>query len=254
MPPPGFTMIDNAAIERASEVGPSAFQVYIDIAMHARKEKKAWPGIGRLAELTGLSARSIRYAVSRLEAAGWIVVERARGRQNTYTLPPIKSKVTSCRTPETSKATSCQGVRQPVAVGKAKNDTKVRQPVAAEEDVMKKTHKEDVVKKTKRGCAAAEVAIPSELDSEVFKEAWEGWLAYRRKRRLSCLPECLQGQLGKLKHLGPAGAVEEIKEAISNSWQSVCYKPGGNGRARKNGFPVGPGQRHAGTVGKTGVF
>ena len=252
MPPPGFTMIDNAAIERASEVGPSAFQVYIDIAMHARKEKKAWPGIGRLAELTGLSARSIRYAVSRLEAAGWIVVERARGRQNTYTLPPIKSKVTSCRTPETSKATSCQGVRQPVAVGKAKNDTKVRQPVAAEEDVMKKTHKEDVVKKTKRGCAAAEVEIPSELVGDDFREGWKRWTAHRKELRKPLTPSTTAAQFKKLVAWGTARAVAAIDRSIEAGWTGIFEER--NGHARKNGFPVGPGQRHGGTVATPGVF
>jgi hypothetical protein len=253
MPPPGFTMLDNPAIEQGYAVGPSAFLVYAAIARHVNEQRRAWPGVERLVAITGLSNRSVRYGIDRLEKAGWLIVERQAGQRNVYRLPPVQSMATDCQPPEISKAVDCQGVGQPVAAGEATSCQGVGQPVAAEVDLRSKPNKKTQGSRPKRGFAA-EVVFPSELDCESFKEAWQRWIAYRRKRHLSCLPECLKGQLGKLAVLGAAGAVAEINEAITNSWQSVCYKSGANGNARKNGFPCGSGQRHASTPSGTGVW
>lgn len=95
----GWFKLDNAAAERSYEIG-RAFQVYAAIVRHADEQRRAWPGIDRLSKMTGLSPRSVRYAIERLESAGWILVDRQPGRPNTYTLPPIESKATSCPTPK----------------------------------------------------------------------------------------------------------------------------------------------------------
>jgi len=99
--------------------------------------------------------------------------------------------------------------------------------------------------KNQRGKAAG-VAIPVELDCDGFKEAWEKWVAYRRKRRLSLLPDTLSAQLASLARLGSDGAALEIANSIKNGWQSICYENGanGNGNGYKQRTAVGPGQRH----------
>jgi hypothetical protein len=254
----GWFKMDNSAAERSSEIGPSAFQVYGAIARYADEARRAWPGIGRLVVMTGLSPRSIRYALAKLQSAGWIVVSRDRGQTNIYTLPLIQSTATSCPTPETGKAMGCRGGLQPVASGKAMGCRGGLQPVAPNKDLMKKTNHKDQVKKTQRGKAAG-VVIPASLDCDSFQTAWSKWLAYRTKRKLSKLPETLTGQLEKLAKLDTAGAVAEIKNSIANGWQSVCY-PGaqGNGHSNSNGrqraMPTGAGQRYDATAGTARKF
>lgn len=88
----GFTKIDAAAIERGGEIGPSAFLVYCVIARHSDERRRAWPGIDRLAAMTGLSTRWIKHAIGVLEQVGWVVVERNIGKSNIYTLPPVASR------------------------------------------------------------------------------------------------------------------------------------------------------------------
>jgi hypothetical protein len=239
--PPGFTMLDDAAILRSREVGSTVFQVYAAIAQHVREDRKAWPGIGRLAEITGLSPRWVRHAIRCLESSGWLRVERCKGHGNIYVLPLIESREPQFPTPEISKEPQFPTVRNPSSSGKEVQFPRVRNPSSPEGNHRRKPIRKPV-KETKRGCAA-EVVLPSELDCDSFREAWERWLSYRRKRRLSCLPECLEGQLKKLAALGATGAVEEIENAITNTWQSVCYKPGGNRNGRQR--TVGAGQRNA---------
>ena len=226
----GWFKLDNAAAERSYEIG-RAFQVYAAIVRHADEKRRAWPGIDRLSKMTGLSPRSVRYAIERLESAGWILVDRQPGRPNTYTLPPIEKKATSCPTPETSKAMGCQGVRQPVAAGKAMgcpggcNQFRRRRPI--EEDQSKRPIEEDQGARQGRGRGGDTGGI----ESDAFQAAWSRWLAYR-KNRLTCTPETLQGQLKSLATIGVVDAIAEIDNSIKNGWQSVCYKPGANGNGR----------------------
>jgi hypothetical protein len=238
--PPGFTSIDDGAILRSREVGPSAFLVYAAIAQHVREDRRAWPGIDRLAAITGLSRRTVQLAISALRHAGWVVVDASRGRGNVYTLPPIESSATDCATPDKSSAIHCAPPAQLIAPGSATGCAGVAQLVAQEGNHRSKPRRKPM-KETRRGCTA-EVVFPSELDSESFREAWTRWTDYRRQRRLTCAVVTLDGQLKKLATLGPTKAVEEIDNSIAHGWQSVCYKPGGNGMA-KNNFADGPGQK-----------
>ena len=87
MTAPGFTKIDNAAIERGREVGPSAFQVYFAIAMHAREEKESmarnWP-VGGNDRVGGAldQVRNITFA------GGGVDCGRARPWTTEYLYPP----------------------------------------------------------------------------------------------------------------------------------------------------------------------
>lgn len=121
-PPPGWFPIDRDAADRAAEVGASAWLVYAILCRHADESRHCYPGIATIASKTGLSQRSVRYAIKRLEAAGWIVVNRGRGKVNSYDLLPLEVGQPVAVPPKDcgnglprSKATSCRTVRQPVA-------------------------------------------------------------------------------------------------------------------------------------------
>ena len=66
-----------------------AVRVYFALLRHYNWSKgAAWPGVPTLCEETGLSERSVRYAVDELRVFGLYSVERGQGRRsNRYRLP-----------------------------------------------------------------------------------------------------------------------------------------------------------------------
>jgi len=64
--------IPNAVTEHIAEIGVAAYAVFGALSLHADDSGKCWPSVDRLAELTGLTARSVRTQLRRLELAGWV--------------------------------------------------------------------------------------------------------------------------------------------------------------------------------------
>jgi len=63
---------------------PADAKVYIVICAHASaKTWEARPGVGRMADLAGITKRAVYGAIIRLESLGLIVVERGGGRGHT---------------------------------------------------------------------------------------------------------------------------------------------------------------------------
>lgn len=241
---PGYTSIDNdSVIDRLPVIPSPAVKVLLSLSRRANGARECWPSVERIAGDTGLCIRAVRRALSELIRLGFLVIDKRPGRSTIYRLltpdigctPASKVGTSDESTPltpdERGGGTSDESTPLPSDVPQNKNQE--QEP----------SNKNQGTRPKARGKTAAGVEIPSELAGDDFKEAWERWLAYRRKRRLSCLPECLEGQLKKLAALGPSGAVEELGNAITNTWQSVCYKPGGNSNARRSS-PTGPGQVH----------
>lgn len=86
-----------------------------------------------------------------------------------------------------------------------------------------------------------EVPVPPEIDSPQFREAWCEYVSYRRERKLPALvPRSVAGQYAKLARWGPEGALESIRNTISNGWQGLFDpKESKNGKqpARDNSGP-----------------
>lgn len=77
--------------------------------------------------------------------------------------------------------------------------------------------------------AAAEIAIPAELDSPEFRAVWSEWIADRKERRHEVTPRAARGQFKKLIPLGIPGAIACIEASIANGWQGLFperFKPG----------------------------
>jgi hypothetical protein len=90
----------------------------------------------------------------------------------------------------------------------------------------------------------------------MFKEAWGRWTAHRKEIKKTLTPTTTAAQLKKLASWGVDRAIAAIDHSIEAGWTGIFEekKSGGDGHARKNGFPVGPGHRHGGTVGKVGEW
>ncbi len=61
---------------------PADRLVWLVLAHHAQVA----PSVQRITELTGYSSATIFRALGRLEAGGWLVIKRTRGRRNDYEL------------------------------------------------------------------------------------------------------------------------------------------------------------------------
>lgn len=71
----------------ARELGPTAQHVWLGIAVHRSADGTCWPSMVTVAELTGLSRKSVQRWVARLEQAGFIEVMRRtseRGDPDTH--------------------------------------------------------------------------------------------------------------------------------------------------------------------------
>lgn len=249
----GFTMIDNAAIERAAEVGAAAFMVYATIARHVDEQRRAWPGIERLASMTGMSNRWVIKAINTLESVGWLQVKRSPGNRNTYTLPPVISKEPQFTTTKMSSEVEFTGVVKPSSPGSEVEFTPPVNPSSPEVYPITRPKNKTHLTRPKRG-VAAEVVFPKGLCSEVFKEAWNRWITHRKELRKPLTASTIAAQLKKLAVWGETRAVAAINHSITAGWTGIFEETQG---ARKNGkrtFPVGPGQVHPDDAGGFGVF
>lgn len=59
-------------------------QVLAVIGGHVGKDGEAWPGVNRIAGKAGIHRSTVMRAVDRLEAAGYVDVQRKRGLSNRY--------------------------------------------------------------------------------------------------------------------------------------------------------------------------
>ena len=81
-------------------VKPSVKLVAVAIVMHANKTTGlAWPGMGRISEITGLSRRQVIYAIKALEAGGHLHITRLKvgkvNASNRYRLPAMGGQPTT---------------------------------------------------------------------------------------------------------------------------------------------------------------
>jgi len=70
----------------AARLRGAALAVFIMLGLHTGKDGRCWPGLSRLATLTGYSRSAVCEAVGRLESLGLVSVERRAGAVNVYTI------------------------------------------------------------------------------------------------------------------------------------------------------------------------
>jgi hypothetical protein len=87
--------VDNTDVERIAHVGVVAWTVYTILRRHASEAGECWPSVARLAELAGITERSVRAAIKRLSVAGMLTAEQRQGPKGTmtnlYHLPAVGS-------------------------------------------------------------------------------------------------------------------------------------------------------------------
>jgi len=82
--------IANATVERAAEVGPYAFTIFCALARFTNQARECYPSAATLSAMTGMTRRSVFNAIDKLEAAGWVTVQREKAAgcnaRNVYRL------------------------------------------------------------------------------------------------------------------------------------------------------------------------
>lgn len=86
-----------------------------------------------------------------------------------------------------------------------------------------------------------EVAIPSVLDTEKFRDAWARWRQHLTEKRKKPTPSAVKSQLKKLEDMGHDRAVVAIEHSIAGSYQGL-YEPGGS---QSSGTRQGPRRKSA---------
>ena len=80
--------------------------------------------------------------------------------------------------------------------------------------------------------------LPTALDTEAFRAAWELWRQYRVERHLAAWkPLTIRTQLAKLAELGEARAIAAIDHSIAQAYQGI-YEPKAQATGGKGFAPI----------------
>ena len=72
-----------------------------------------------------------------------------------------------------------------------------------------------------------ETAIPKELDTAKFREAWSDWQRYRAESRKKLTPSTIEKQLASLSKMGEPRAIAAINNSIQQGYQGIFEASGG---------------------------
>jgi len=208
--------VNSGAVARMK---PADAKVYLVLCAHVRS--KAWeanPSIARIAELTGMSSRSVFRAVNRLEETGLLIVTSGggRGHTSTYRLTGNSDKNYVTVTPA-----------QTVTTGAINGDNPRQETVTAGA-----RHKDKNFRKNKKNNIST--IFPPSLDTENFREAWNRWEAYRREIHKPLTTTTVTAQLKKLSALGPDAAAACIDQSIGHGWRGLFPEEAQNRGSMEN--------------------
>ncbi len=240
LPAGGWSKLDNAIRPKLRDMGPFACAVYLALKTYSNRDGVCYHASARrLRRDTGLALSTVVKALSALQALGLLAVEHTAGQPNRYTLTSL-SGVMPGETP-TSKGDTPDSTGVPCGGTGGFHGTVHGVPPGGTHTRRNTRRKGPDGNQTR--AQAPEVLIPTSLDTPEFREVWEKWIAYRRKRRASLLPECLTGQLEFLSALGTKAAIASILSTIRNGWIGLFEpKEGKHNEWKLPGH--GPGQQH----------
>lgn len=162
-----------------------------------------------ISEKTGVTQSKVQRVLKRLESEQQIE-QQTSNRNRLISLAGWESYQASEQQIEQQMNNHRTTDEQPVNTNK--NDKKKR--------MVTKEKKGTNVPKEKMA-SAEDVAIPENLDTEDFREAWEEWLQYRAELKQKVTAISAKKQLKQLKQHSPEEAVKIIENSIANSWKGL---------------------------------
>ena len=212
-----WTKIDNTIIAIGKRVGSAALHIYVVLAQHADAKGQCWPSVRRIAELSGISERSVRRGLRKLQDHGLIIVKARTAKgisvSNLYQLTPPQ-------TPPDKNDTHPSQKRQG---GTGKNDT---HPLAKAPGELEP---KNIDPKNK---TASAVRLPKILNTETFRTAWGDYITHRKEKRSTMTPTAVTRAIAKLERMGHDRAVAALDHSVSNGWTGI-HEPSTNGKPQQ---------------------
>jgi len=247
-PSTGWTRIDNGVIERIAEIGTTAFAVYAALAMHTDNKGKCFPSLARLAEIVGVSTRTVQRELRRLEKAGLVKViapGKTNGKSNVYQLtnPPPGSDM---------------GVRGVGHGCRTRCDMGVGGGTTLVSPQQEPGNKTQLTRPNEQGAALDAITYPDGFDTPEVRQAIVDWLDHKKARRQGYKQPAKQISL-LLRAKGdngprfptPESFVAAVEHSIGCNYAG-CFPPKGIANGTKQRWTVGPGQRHPDDAGADG--
>ena len=203
-----------SAVFQQSKAKLASRLVLLAIADCAGDESgSAWPSIGTISRKSGLSESQTHRAITNLVAIGELKVDRRAGvdggnLSNLFTV-------------------LVGGVN--LLPGGVAHDTRGVSPMTPKSSLEPSTIKKPSLS-----------PLPSELDHEDFKSAWNDYIAYRKEARMKPLiARTVSARFKTFTEWGRPTAITAIRNAICNGWIGIPF-PNGSHQPEKK-----PLNRHA---------
>ena len=226
-----------------SEARGGARLVMIAIAEQINKEGLAWPSIETLSKHAKVEPRGVRRLIVALEESGELVVRRAKGRPNVYSITLCTKGAGTPSSTEPTKGAGTRGagtpgvqapgVQAPPTQGAGTPPPRVQAPPEPLRTI--KNHK------TKRQKAIVDLNFDSfdwplaHADHAPLRAAWADWTADRRERGKSLTRRAAVMQVKTLGGLSPPHAAIELNTSIERGWTGLFPSEERNPNAKSNG-------------------
>lgn len=216
-PATGWLWLDNRLVSYLPSMTGPALKVYLALAKHADADRACFPGLARIAEMTGLTKRTARRAIKALVDAKLIkrtkrVTRCGDSDTNLYQLLPVKDRGGGVTPDPTWGHVGPQGG--------VTLDRGVGSRLTPKQDPLNKNQRKREPPKAPKGETEA-TTFPKELETPEFRAAWNEWEEHRRELRKRLTPGTRRKQLETCAKWGAERAVRAIEASIEAGWQGL---------------------------------
>jgi hypothetical protein len=221
----------------AQDVPPTQAHVLLVLAMHVGRNDAAFPFIATLCNETKLSRTAVKDALRGLASAELIKIEQTENGANRYFLQmpapvaeaapkvvPFQAPIHELEPP----AAELEGGRQTTGGGRQTTGGGRQTTAIKNNESTKKinTQGADLFTDESQPPAKASDPYSMPLPECLPLPLWREWIAYRRERRLTCIPTTLSRQIKLIKELNAEGISPQavIEQSIQNGWQGL-FRP-----------------------------
>lgn len=212
-----FTRIPNEIIDRCAEFGVDALGVYVQLAK-LQRAGKCWPGIAYLKKRLGIRPATVIAATRLLEGAGFIRIQKTRGKGNVYELAHFRQSASEVELEAISTAET-HGVSEAETVMTVSRNSQTVSQTTERPVPPRKPNKTLEPRLNEQDNGASALQLPD----WVPEESWQDFLEMRRElRKFPTIhaQDLLVRKLGQLRNEGhdPKAVLEQ---SIINSWQGL---------------------------------
>jgi hypothetical protein len=224
------TAADRWRLVRGTNLKPEDRHVLLTLFLFQGNNAAAFCKQETLADEIGVSTRSIRTSLNRLNAAG-IVRSEWKGRNGVgvryYTIDFQNLKtVQRCEGRNPASYLEAPEGRKPASYLESEGRKPASTMVGSllpqwseagflQEDTL------NIQEKIQKGASLPEIVFPENLDNEEFRCSWTEWVEFHREIKKKLAPSTVSKQLELLATWGSVKAIQAIQASIGNGWQGL---------------------------------